>query len=85
MPHISSISTEKSPSRGLTERRLKTYTFLCVRSDGAIPVMELSLWVDEAAARARADQLLHEHRTCSAVEIWDDDALCASVARQPPG
>ena len=73
---------ERSASRELTERRLKTYTFLCVRTDGGIPAMELSLWADESAARFRAEQLLVEHATCSAVEIWDDDALRASVSRQ---
>lgn len=78
------LSGEVSSSlrRDLTERRLKTYTFLCVRSDGAIPAMELSLWVDETAARKRAGELLKEHGTASAVEIWDEEALCASVTRQ---
>ncbi len=43
--------------------------------------MELSVLIDEAAARVRASQLLREHGTACAVEIWDDDALCASVSR----
>jgi hypothetical protein len=85
MSQLSSRSTERAPSRELTERRLKTYTFLCVRTDGGIPAMELSLWADETAAHIRAEQLLAEHGTCSAVEIWDDEALCASISRQSTG
>jgi len=60
---------------------MKTFTFLCVRADGAVPAMELSLWPDEDAARLRADQLLVEHASCEAVEIWDDDALYTQVNR----
>jgi hypothetical protein len=60
---------------------MKTFTFLCVRADGAIPAMELSLWPDEAAATARADQLLAEHASCQAVEIWNYEALYTRVAR----
>lgn len=62
-------------------RNMKTFTFLCVRADGGVPAMELSLWPDEDAARHRADQLLTEHTSCDAVEIWDDDALYAQVNR----
>ena len=64
---------------------MKTFTFLCVRADGGIPAMELSLWPDEDAARTRADQLLIEHTSCNAVEIWDDDALYAQVSRAGGG
>jgi hypothetical protein len=60
---------------------MKTFTFLCVRPDGAIPAMELSLWPDEEAARSRASELLEEHASSHAVEIWNDDALFESIAR----
>ncbi|MBS0408309.1 MAG: hypothetical protein JSR86_00230 [Proteobacteria bacterium] len=60
---------------------MKTFTFLCVRPDGAIPAMELSLLPDEDAARSRASELLAEHASSHAVEIWNDDALFESVAR----
>ncbi len=63
------------------EAGLKTFTFLCVRADGGVPAMELSLWPDEVSAQTRAEQLLEEHTTCEAVEIWDEDALFSQVSR----
>ncbi len=81
LPTFQAEAGDQMRAIAMPEWPLKVFTFLCVRSDGSVPAMELSLWPDEVAAQERAEALLVEHRTCNAVEVWDEDVLFASVTQ----
>ena len=50
-------------------------TFLCVRSDGAIPAIDLRNFDDRRTACDHAGRLLLQHPSCDRVEAWQGDNL----------
>jgi hypothetical protein len=59
---------------------MKTYTFLCVRSDGTRPALEVASVDDDDSARNVAVEILNAHSTCDFVEVWDDEQLLFVVS-----
>jgi hypothetical protein len=60
-----------------------SYTFLAVRPDGAVPVVELLPGATRPEALARARGFLAEHASCARVEVWLDGRMVGEVAREP--
>ena len=54
-------------------------TFLCVRSNGSVPSMEVHGCESDADAHRMADALLAEHSSCDVVEVWNGDRWLFSV------
>lgn len=46
------------------------YTFLCIRTDGSIPAIDIQTCRDEADARRRLPVLFREHVSAEIIEIW---------------
>lgn len=55
------------------------FTFLGVRADGAVPVMDLAWSPDEAVALVHARNFLEQHSSCQLVEVWSEGRLRATV------
>jgi hypothetical protein len=54
-------------------------TFLGVRADGAVPVVDLQWCRAGDAALAHARSFLAQHPSCDTVEIWSDGRLRATL------
>jgi hypothetical protein len=57
------------------------YTLLGVRADGAVPVVDLVVAGNGAAAFDRARSFLNEHLSCSRVEVWLGGRLLREILR----
>lgn len=57
------------------------YTLLGVRADGVASVVDVVRAEDLSIARRCAEALLHEHQSCSVVELWRDGALVEQLDR----
>lgn len=60
-----------------------SYTFLAVRADGVVPVVDLVSAASRREALVRARAFLAEHASCERVEVWLDGRLVDEVAREP--
>lgn len=49
---------------------MEDYTFLCIRTDGSIPAIDIQACRDEAEARGRLPVLFREHVSAEVIEIW---------------
>jgi hypothetical protein len=58
------------------------FTFVCVRSDGSRPTLDVAPAVDHKAARQLAREILARHSTCDIVEVWDDEQLLFVISAQ---
>lgn len=59
----------------------RCYTFLGVRADGGVPVMDLRPALDDETAILFARALLQEHRTCTRLEVWRDGEIVTVLSR----
>ena len=59
----------------------RCYTFLGVRADGGVPVMDLRPALDDEPAILFARALLQEHRTCTRLEVWRDGEIVTVLSR----
>ena len=63
---------------------MPTYTFLLFDGDDtaiSLDAIELS---DDGATLARASALLEDHRSCTHVEVWDEDRAVMVRHREQP-
>lgn len=60
-----------------------SYTFLAVRADGVVPVVDLVAAASRREALIRARAFLAEHASCERVEVWLDGRMVDEVAREP--
>ena len=54
-------------------------TFLCVRSNGIVPSMDVRGCESDHDARQVADAMLLDHASCNVVEVWNGDHWLFSV------
>lgn len=57
------------------------YTFLGVRADGGVPVMDLRPALDDQTAIRLGHALLREHGTCTRFEVWRDGEIVTVLSR----
>ncbi len=58
------------------------YTFLGVRDDGSVPVVDLLECVNDAEALAQLQVWIYDHATCATAELWRGGTL-VDVVRAP--
>jgi hypothetical protein len=62
------------------EDTLSTYTFLCLAQNQVATVVDVQA-LEADSIRAHAFILLREHASAASVEIWKDEALIDTIAR----
>ena len=56
---------------GAHRRMGQTYTFVGLTPDGRSPFLDVQVLESEKDLPVHARKLLHEHRSCSRIEVWD--------------
>lgn len=59
---------------------MRTYTFVCIGENQVAVTVDVQALADEAY-RAHALQLLRDHASVATIEIWCDEAVVDSLAR----
>jgi hypothetical protein len=62
----------------------ETYTFLGVRQDGAIPVMDIVSHRGDADALTHAHNWLAGHTSCVRAQVWRGGVLVGEVSPAAP-